>query len=1037
MFNLSKQRKLWVNVLFLFMIFLLLNAGRLIWLASFDNNEVRYIENGVLDLRSWEANKGKTINLDGEWEFFASQFIASHSNNQPSSPQYLTVPGKWDKALSAEEPTPYGYGSYRLTLLVDSETKQSYTLRVASARSASKLYVNGQLIAQSGVTAHSKSDYEPMNIPYNGSFSSDENGKIEIVIEASNYIDNRGGGLIRSLKLGSEQSIYNEVNLSNSMMQLAASVFVLHGLYALVLYFLGIRYTSFLWFFLFIICFTITLMIGSEDKLLQVWLGLDYATAFRVMLLSQALMFLSMYQLTYPFILDKHRKLFFIIQAFHIIGCIGAILLPLDAFMLFNNIYTTTVIFIILISLFLYMTNVKNGYSFNRLYLLSLCAIGNHLIWWSVFIFSGIKVVYYPFDLMVAIIGFSFMWCRHYIQVYREKSILTGKLQRSIDTRDEFLANTSHELRNPLHSMVNIAQVVLEREEYQLSRKSVKEMESVVAVGKRLSLMVDELLDAMSYKENIIRMNKDAISLHKIATGVIDLLAYMRRVEDVTIVNNINANFPKVWGDENRIIQIVYNLLHNALKFTAKGSVTINAEIKGNDAIIIVCDTGIGMEQDVLQKIFEPYEQGTDSKRHSEGGFGLGLSITRKLVELHDGEITVQSVHNEGSTFQFTLPLAAESQYNTLEELKEMTEPYNLMDAPHEVAATVENDLSEDTEARTSQTAFRPKLLIVDDDLINVQMLQSVLENNNYEMSQAFSGEEALNMLDEQEWDLIISDVMMPGMSGYELTRHIRQKYTLTELPVLLITARSQLQDLQHAFSSGANDYVRKPVDTNEIRARVQALTSVKKSVGERLQIEAAWLHAQIQPHFFFNTINSVIALSEIDHGQMKDLLTAFSSYLQDKFRYNRTNDKAWIEEELGMVRTYLYIEQVRFGERLQVKWDLDECSELKLPPLTIQPLVENAVRHGLMTRAEGGCVTIRIKVLDDEYDIAVADDGIGMDEATKQALLQESNNAISSGVGFMNTNRRLKWQYGKGLSIESTPGKGTTISFAIPKEKR
>src|SRR5690625_7730878 len=119
------------------------------------------------------------------------------------------------------------------------------------------------------------------------------------------------------------------------------------------------------------------------------------------------------------------------------------------------------------------------------------------------------------------------------------------------------------------------------------------------------------------------------------------------------------------------------------------------------------------------------------------------------------------------------------------------------------------------------------------------------------------SGSKALALLDLQEWDLVISDVMMQHMSGYELTRTIRERFTMTELPILLLTARSQSIDIEKGFLSGANDYVIKPVDALEIRSRVRVLTEVKRSAREQLQMEAAWLQAQIQPHFLFNTLNA------------------------------------------------------------------------------------------------------------------------------------------------------------------------------------
>src|SRR5699024_2591755 len=149
--------------------------------------------------------------------------------------------------------------------------------------------------------------------------------------------------------------------------------------------------------------------------------------------------------------------------------------------------------------------------------------------------------------------------------------------------------------------------------------------------------------------------------------------------------------------------------------------------------------------------------------------------------------------------------------------------------------------------------------------------------------------------------DLVIADVMMPEMSGYELTRIIRQRFTRSELPILLLTARNRQEDIENGFLAGANDYVTKPVDAVELRSRVLAHTESKQSFRARIQMESAWLQAQIQPHFLFNTLNSIIALSEIDMERMHKLVDAFSQVLRSKFNFQNLNHFIPIERELEL----------------------------------------------------------------------------------------------------------------------------------------
>ena len=245
------------------------------------------------------------------------------------------------------------------------------------------------------------------------------------------------------------------------------------------------------------------------------------------------------------------------------------------------------------------------------------------------------KIIMYPFDIVITVACLAILWFKGYAKVHSKTKELAMKLQKTDKLKDEFLANTSHELRNPLHGILNMSKAVLEREDRVLSDKSVKDLETVLSVGRRMSLMLNDLLDVMSLKENNPKLNLKTLSIHPIVSGVLDMLYVMREGKQIQFIHQIPENFPKVVADENRVIQIVFNLLHNAVKYTNEGEVTIVGHVKNGMAEIVISDTGIGMDEDTIQRIFKPYEQGTLSKAMIEGGFGLGLSISKRLVELH------------------------------------------------------------------------------------------------------------------------------------------------------------------------------------------------------------------------------------------------------------------------------------------------------------------------------------------------------------------------------------------------------------------
>ncbi|CAI6047107.1 Sensor histidine kinase RcsC [Cohnella sp. JJ-181] len=306
-----------------------------------------------------------------------------------------------------------------------------------------------------------------------------------------------------------------------------------------------------------------------------------------------------------------------------------------------------------------------------------------------------------------------------------------------------------------------------------------------------------------------------------------------------------------------------------------------------------------------------------------------------------------------------------------------------------------------------------------------------MLAPEGYELTTATSAKDALQWLDRGKWDLLVTDVMMPNMSGYELTRIVRCRFPLAELPILLLTARNRPEDIASGFRAGASDYIAKPVEPLELRSRVKALTDLRQSIRRRLRLEAAWLQAQIQPHFLFNTLNTIAALGEVDADRMRMLVSEFGNYLKASFDFRNSDLLVPLDRELSLVRSYLYIEQERFAERIRVRWEIDaDAATTPVPPLSVQTLVENAVRHGILKRPSGGTVCIRAGRAEHGLEVSVRDDGIGIDEATLTRL-QDNVLDKESGIGLINTDRRLRQLFGRGLALESGPD-GTKVSFIV-----
>ncbi|WP_339241241.1 ATP-binding protein [Paenibacillus sp. FSL F4-0243] len=1024
-------------ILLLVFILVVLTGFRILWMETFQYPKQASIHNGQFDLRNWNAEDGSIHLLDGEWEFYPSQWLIDGNRQQllgDNAPRHIQVPGGWSEVLHADKPSPYGYGSYRLLLYVDPAKHLNYSIRVPSVRTASELYVNGRLLTKSGQVATTKDEYISKDLPYSTTFTADDNGVIELVIQAANYVDSRSGGIVRSIKFGSEEAIAKDMKASIFMQLLAAIIFIMHAVYALILYLIGNKEKKLLYFSLLALCVTITSVFSTDEKLFHqlFYIGIDWD--FRLTNIAFVIAAYALLQCTNHRELPYWRRMYPVYKIMNL-GTAGITLFlnPTQVIMLFPIYYVLggTAAVITLITMF---KKVIKDLKSNLLLLISFLALMNYALWSLILLDSGLSLVYYPFDMIIAIACLASVWFKDYFIMHANTKELATTLQRMNDHKDQFLANTSHEFKNPLHSILNMSQSVLKRERHLLQERSIKELETVLSVGRRMTLILDDLIDVMSLREGNPRIHKRVIFIQPIVTGVLDMLQLNADVKSVKIANQIPEDFPPIYADENRVVQIVFNLLHNAVKYTNDGVISIQAFVKDGRAYIVIADTGIGMDENMLKRLFRPYEQASTNETMIDGGFGLGLSISKQLVELHGGTLVVSSVLGEGSKFTFSLRLAG-LEVEEEDDLTNSFEPFQSI-PNQEIASSVYMEKVKIPPATNQATLIemnreRPILLVVDDDPVNLQVLEAILPPDEYDLTMVTSGKEALAVLDTKEWDLVISDIMMPQMSGYELTRMIRERFTLTELPVLLLTARSQPKDIQSGFIAGANDYVTKPVEAIEIKSRIEALATIKQSVREQLRLEAAWLQAQIQPHFIFNALNAVTALSDINLDKMRNLLDEFSNFLRNKFEFQNMDRLVPIEEELSLVRSYLYIEKVRFEERLQVIWETDDRGDIKVPFLTIQPLVENAIRHGIMKRNRGGTILIRISVYETHAEITVEDDGDGIDGVQLQRIFERKADS-RSGVGLINTDLRLKRHFGTGLHITSTLGTGTKVTFHV-----
>ncbi|WP_338551591.1 ATP-binding protein [Paenibacillus sp. KS-LC4] len=1037
-----KQIKL-SHVIYVVFFVLLLITVRWSWQNQLTVENPPMVKQGVLDLRGVDLDESKPFLLDGQWLFYAGQWVGASNVESTVKGQLLQVPGKWNAAFDHAAQEAYGFGTYYVRILLDRPSVEPFSVWFQSIYTASEVEINGELLAKHGELAEGQEDHVSDNKSFKVSYDGDNQVELDLFVRVSNYEAPLNGGIIRSVQMGTEEGIDRSYTYSSSFQLIVIVIFLLHAIYALIIYFINVRKTEFIMFFLMMVSAAMTIATYHHGLLFQL-IPAEFAWTLKLKVFSYVWFAFFLLMMGRAFIGVTRKGLLFysyvcVLAAYTIFVACGP--LELVLYSIESNLYMLLYYLPVFWTAYYFIKMVLNQAEGALFLLFSVVCVINNMLWGSVYYAGTSQYMFYPVDLIAALTSFSAHWFKRYYHNWHENVSLSAQLAESNRLKDRFLANTSHELRTPLHGIMNIAQSVLTRKKHVLDGQSQRDMELLIMISRRMSLMLNDLLDVVRLQDKRIQVRMTAVKVQSVAAGVLDMLRFLTEGTRVKLRMDMKENLPCVYADEERLVQIIINLVHNALKYTQEGSVELAAELINGQVQIRVTDTGVGMDELMQKRAFQRYEQGASGR----GGIGLGLSICKDLVELHGGELLVQSQPGKGSMFSFNLSVFDESVEDapTQPMIFEKKESESLASVGAQLAAGADAmaaaryDLTEVAlpASKSGGATDRIRVLAVDDDPVNLKVLAHILSADMYDIEMAFSAQEAVDKLHRGQWDLVIADVMMPGMSGYALTRFIRERFTLYELPIILLTARSEPEDIYAGFVAGANDYVTKPVDALELRYRAGSLSSLKQAVNERLSMEAAYLQAQIQPHFLFNALNSILALSEIDADKMRNLAEAFTAYLRISFDFLTAGKLVPLSRELELVKNYLYIEQQRFGERLKVEWDVQEDVDknMPIPPLTIQPLVENAVRHGLLSRRKGGTLGIRIEQQADSVQFYVRDTGIGMNEEQISRLLKPAERE-HRGIGLLNTHSRLTRLYGRGLNLESKVGEGTVVGFEISR---
>jgi signal transduction histidine kinase/ActR/RegA family two-component response regulator len=373
---------------------------------------------------------------------------------------------------------------------------------------------------------------------------------------------------------------------------------------------------------------------------------------------------------------------------------------------------------------------------------------------------------------------------------------INEELRRLDELKSEFLAMVSHELRTPLTAIVGYSRLLMRQVHGPLTPKQLEQQEAILRSAQRLTDLISDLLDVSRLEAGRVELQPRPTRLRQIADQVIAVASAAAHGKQIRVQNEIPGELPHVNADPTRLQQILVNLVGNAVKFTASGGVVrITAGVAGSQVWVTVHDTGVGISGDELARIWDPFYQVESPLRRRHGGSGLGLTIVRRLVELHGGVVRAESEGlNRGSRFTFTLPLGAGE----------------VAEAP-----------AEPIEARVEPVLAGRHVLIVEDEPENQALMRSVIEDLlGGKATVCADGERAVHEALEQPPSIILLDLMLPRVSGWEVARRLRQSPRTRDVPIVAVSALARVQEREAAMHAGCDAYLAKPF-TPEDMARV------------------------------------------------------------------------------------------------------------------------------------------------------------------------------------------------------------------------
>lgn len=784
---------------------ILMLLGNMVFFVNAQSNSSLepLVQKGFIDLRNIPLHE-TTIPISGDWAIYWGKLLTPQDSlTQPTT--YTFFPKHWNyTTLNQEVLSAKGFATYTVQIIINSKEQQNLAIKLPDTYCSFKLFVNGKPFANAGVPGTTKETTTEQWIEQVAELPNTDT--LNLILQIANFRHSKGGPY-KPILIGNKQVLFHEKATEDGFDLLLAGALLMGGLFFIGLFYFGKHDRVILFFSLFCIAYSYRI-IGSDNYVLHsLFPNFPWIIGVHLEYLSLFVSFLFfMFYTKYLFPEETNKWLLYTEAILAGILCLIVIIFPPSVFTQLINPFLIVMFSLIIHVLYIYV-KAYMGKKLGAKY--ALFSTGILLVIFFLINLKYFNIIQPPrFILFFGYITFFFL--QSLVLSFRFAFILKEakkQAEQGLKAKNDFLSTMSHEIRTPLNSILGMTNIMLMEKP---SEEQKEQLNVLLFSANNLLSIVNDILDFNKIEAGKIGFETIEVDLRNIANKLIAAFNTLAKEKGIQLKLNIDDELKNtVIGDPTRISQIIGNLIHNAIKFTKKGQVELSIKVIKQDAsfvhlLIAIEDTGIGIATEKQQMIFDQFTQADNSTSRNFGGTGLGLAISKRLLELQGATLQLRSEQEKGSTFYFEINFPKTSPKIVEQNIARTTAP------------------SEESKPLTGIS-----ILLVEDNEVNVLVAKTFLNKWGATIDVAQNGQEAVDIFKPTIHQLILMDMHMPVMDGYEATKILRDRGIKT--PIIALTASLPREIEDRIKSTGIDDIVVKPFIPSELYKLILHYTGIHR----------------------------------------------------------------------------------------------------------------------------------------------------------------------------------------------------------------